>query len=137
MNVRDGRIEIIVRPLEPNGYSRRPALFLFDHRTLSTRELPVSLEGSADPADLPRTVVVDVEGGRKVRPDERAPDGYVVQQRAYHSTGLMGDVFGMHRYTPGLFLVKNGRSIEIRLPEPFEQTSEAYLVGWVVDDRAR
>jgi len=137
VNVRNGRIEIIVRALEPNGYSRKPALFLFDHRTLSTSEIPVSLEGSAEPADLPRTIVVDVEGGRRISPDERAPDGYVVQQRAYHNSGLMGDVFGMHRYTPGLVLTKGGRTIEIKLPTPFEQTYEAYLVGWVIDDRVQ
>ena len=49
----------------------------------------------------------------------KAPDGYTLEPRPYQSTGLLGDLFGMHSYQAGMVLINRGRVIPVALPEPY------------------
>jgi hypothetical protein len=130
--VRDGRVEITARALEPNGYSQWPVMFLFDHRTLKTREIPLNLPDHLSPGDPPQTIVVDVARGRTIRAQAEAPDGYTLQSGQYRNPGLLGDVFGMRSYDARVSLVNGGRRIPVTLPPPFEQQTSVTFVGWVL-----
>src|SRR5829696_1699426 len=69
--VRDGTVEAIVRALPENNYPQLASLFLFDHHSLSTRELPFELPKDLKPGDPPRTIAITIPGGRRVLPDTR------------------------------------------------------------------
>ena len=130
--VRDGRVEAIVRPLPANAYPQLWALYLFDHQTTNVREIPVDLPGNLTESDPPRTIVIAALAGRQVVAQAKAPDGYEFQTRTYRSPGIVGDLFGMHRYDQSATLVNRGRVVRIALPTPYEYQSPVY-VGWVVD----
>ena len=134
--VRDGRVEATVRVLPDATMTQVPRLLLFDHQTLSVREIPVKLPTSLSRADSPVTVAVSALEGRRVLPDARAPDGYEVDTRSHRRPGLIGDLFGMGGYAEKVTLVKNGRVVPISLPA----NQYAYGVsplGWVLDEGAR
>jgi len=131
--VRDGRVEATVRPIPANGYPQPAALFLFDHRTLNVREIPVDLPSDLAENDPPRTIVIDAFTGRQVVAQAKAPDGYGLETRNYRGTGLVGDLFGMGRYDQTVALVNKGRVVPIALPLPYEDHFPVSTVGWLVD----
>jgi hypothetical protein len=135
--VRDGRVEVSAKALPPDGYSQSPVLFLVDHRTMNVKEVPYTAPEPGAPGDAPRTAVLDVVPGRRVISDARAPDGYALETRSHHGPGILGDIFGMNRYDVGLALVNRGRVIPLALPQPYEASYSAYLVGWVIDEERR
>jgi hypothetical protein len=136
-NVKDGRVEATVRPAPPNTYQQRWALFLFDHETMTVREIPVELPNYLAPGDPPRTIVVDALAGRQVLVQAKAPDGYELESNSRRGPGLVGDLFGMHRYDQDSSLVNRGRVIPIALPPPYEHQSPVYAVGWLADGGQR
>ncbi len=93
-------------------------LFLIDHRTLDARALPLTLRET--PPDAPETTVLDPVPGRLLLDGAKAPDGYTLEPRPYHSTGILGDLFGMHSYQAGVVLINRGRVIPLALPEPLD-----------------
>jgi hypothetical protein len=131
--VRDGRVEARFRLLPENGYASPSTLFLFDHTSMSAREIPLDVPGDLKEGDPPRTVVVEALAGRRVVADTRAPDGYQLEIRSQRGPGLVGELFGMNRYGAGASLVNRGRVIAINLPIPYEYQSPATAVGWIVD----
>jgi hypothetical protein len=136
LNVRDGRIEATARGLPSDAFSQIPVLFLYDHRSGNVREIPIPLPETMV-VDETRTISVDAAPGRRVVAETRAPDGYSLESRNSNSTGIVGDVFGMHRYNSGMVLLNRGRVIPIVLPPPYD--SQYYgmtAVGWIVDEGA-
>ena len=133
LDVRDGRLQLTVRPLATEQYQNKPVLFLIDHKTLDARALPLTLRET--PPDAPETTVLDPVPGRVLLDGAKAPDGYTLESRPYHSTGLLGDLFGMHSYQSGMVLMNRGRVIPVALPEPFD--SPVYFVAWVSNDGSR
>jgi hypothetical protein len=135
-NVRNGRVEATVRALPDSMYGVRSALFLFDHRTTATREIPIDLPVNLVADDPPRTIVVEALAGRQVVAEPQAPDGYRFETRSERGPGIVGDLFGMNRYDSGASLVKQGRVIAITLPPPYQNRylSGVYAVGWLADD---
>src|SRR5262249_46684933 len=121
LDVRDGRLQLTVRPLPTEQYQQKPVLFLVDHRTQDAKMIP--LTHTETRPDAPQTTGVDPVPGRRLLPDAKAPDGYTVEQRQYRGGGLLTDVFGMHSYETGLQLVNRGRVIPIALPQPYESQS--------------
>src|SRR5262245_9349487 len=85
--VRDGRIEAIVRPLPQDSYLQPPALFLFDHQTMTVREIPLNIPAMA-PGEPARTIAVDATNGRRVVSQDKAPDGYAVMMRTSNGPGV-------------------------------------------------
>ena len=77
--------------------------------------------------------MLDPVPGRVLLDGAKAPDGYTLEPRPYHSTGLLGDLFGMHSYQSGMVLMNRGRVIPVALPEPFD--SQVYFVAWVSNER--
>ena len=141
-DVRDGKVEATIRPVPANGYGARSRLFLFDHTTMSVREIPVDLPRDFDnlkEGDPPRAIVVDALAGRQVLAQAKAPDGYQLESRSQSGPGIVGDVFGMNRYDSKAALVNRGRVIPITLPVPYQNQyfSPVYSVGWLVDDGPR
>src|SRR5262245_60235885 len=58
--VREGRVEATFRPpIPPNVYAEPSALLLFDHETMSVREIPLELPTRMDEGEPPRTIVVE------------------------------------------------------------------------------
>jgi hypothetical protein len=133
LDVRDGRLQLTVRPLATEQYQNKPVLFLVDHRTQNAREIPLTLRET--PPDAPETTLLDPVPGRTLLDGAKSPDGYTLESRPYHSTGLLGDLFGMHSYQAGMVLLNRGRLIPVALPEPFD--SQVYFVAWVSNEGSR
>jgi hypothetical protein len=133
--VRDGRVEATVRPMSPNTYSSLPALWLFDHKTMTIRQVPLDLPDRMSEGEAPRTIVVEALAGRRVLAQSQAPDGYEIKtRRSNGGSGLIGEIFGMRRYDTGVSLVCRGRVIRVPVPPPVEYQTPMYAVGWVVDE---
>jgi hypothetical protein len=135
LDVRDGRLQLTVRPLATEQYQQKPVLFLIDHRTGDAKMIPLTL--TETPPEAPQTTVLDPVPGRRLLADAKAPDGYSVEQRQYHGGGLLTDIFGMHSYESGMQLVNRGRVIPIALPQPYESQSLELFVAWVSNEEAR
>jgi len=133
LDVRDGRLQLTVGPPATEQYQNKPVLFLIDHATLDARSLPLTLRET--PPDAPETTVLDLVPGRVLLDGAKAPDGYTLEPRPYHSSGLLGDLFGMHSYQAGMVLLNRGRVVPVALPEPFD--SQAYFVAWVSNEGGR
>lgn len=133
LDVRDGRLQLTVRPLATEQYQNKPVLFLIDHRTLDARQVPMTLRET--PPDAPETTLFDPVPGRLLLDGTKAPDGYTLEPRPYHSTGLLGDLFGMHSYDAGMVLKNRGRVVPVALPTPYD--SPAYFVAWVSNEGSR
>jgi len=136
-NVRDGRVEATIRAVPANGYQSRTALFLFDHATMTAREIPVDLPDKLVlvEADPPRTVVVATPPGR-VLAQAKAPDGYQLETRSQRGPGIVGELFGMHRYNSDTALTNRGRVVPLTLPGPYQNqyVSSVTAVGWLVPE---
>ena len=134
--VNNGKVNVTFRAAPPNTYPLRSRLFLFDHTTMSVREIPVDLPDNLVEGDPPRTIAVDALAGREVLADAKAPDGYELQSRYQRGPGIVGEVFGMNRYDAEASLVRSGRVIPIALPMPFQNiySSPVYSVGWLVPE---
>ena len=132
--VRDGHVEVSARALAADAYAQTEVLFLFDHKTMNVSEVAFTAPEPGAVGDPPRTAIVDVARGQRVVAAARAPDGYALETRTHHGTGLLGDIFGMNRYDVGLTLVNRGRVVPVALPEPYRSNYySAYFVGWIVD----
>jgi hypothetical protein len=92
---------------------------------------------TAAEGDPPVTVVVNALAGRRVSAEARAPDGYELKTRSYGGSGLVGDLFGMHRYDQSVALVHKGRVVPLVMPAMYEYQTPVYSVGWLVDERGR
>src|SRR4051794_41076224 len=133
LDVRNGHLLLTVRPLATEQYQDKPVLFLIDHRTQDARELALTLRDT--PPEAPETTALDPVPGRVLLDGAKAPDGYTLESRPYHSGGLLGDLFGMHSYQAGMVLLNRGRLIPVALPEPFD--SQVYFVAWVSNEGSR
>jgi hypothetical protein len=134
--VRAGSVEVTVSRTGASEWGSRARLFLFDHATMNARELPVELPDQVDDlkaGDPPRTRRVEALAGRRVLDQLKAPDGYQLENRGTSSAGIVGELFGMHRYGSQPSLVNNGRVIPIQLPLPMEDIyySPASFLGWL------
>ena len=141
--VQNGRLEVVARPLPKPAnaevsvpYGERWVLLLMDHRSLQVREIPFQLPQSPAEGES-RTVVVDALAGRRVIAGNTAPDGYKVSSLNTGSggSGIVGDIFGMNRsYRRGVAIAKDGRTIQLDLPQPHRDSYETIqTIGWVVD----
>jgi hypothetical protein len=137
-SVRDGKVEAKIRAIPANAYLSRTALFLFDHATFTVSEIPVELPDKLVlvEGDPPRTIVVDTPPGRPVLAQARAPDGYQLETRSQRGPGIVGELFGMHRYNSDSVLTNRGRVVQVTLPGPYQNqyVSSVSAVGWLVPE---
>ena len=137
-SVRDGKVEAKIRAIPANAYLSRTALFLFDHATLTVSEIPVELPDKLVlvEGDPPRTIVVDTPQGRRVLAQARAPDGYQLETRSQRGPGIVGELFGMHRYNSDSVLTNRGRVVQVTLPGPYQNqyVSSVSALGWLVPE---
>ena len=132
--VRDGRVEAVVRRAPDHGYVQPWGLLYFAHETMTVTgiplDLPTSLEGEES-----RTVVVEALSKARVSAQTTAPDGYKLENSTSGSPGIVGDLFGIGRYQATAALANRGRIIRLELPSPYEQPyqSMVYAVGWVLE----
>ena len=134
--VRDARLHASIRKAEPNSYAPRAKLWLFDHATMSSREIAFDLPRELGPGESTRTVPIDALAARRVVTDPRAPDGYELQNRTQRGTGLLGDLFGMGRSGESVSLVNRGRVIPVKTSAPHSYQSPQF-VGWLIDEGSR
>jgi hypothetical protein len=134
--VRGERLHASVRRVDPNSYAPLAKLWLFDHATMNSREITLDLPRELAPGESTRMVPIDALAGRRVVTEPRAPDGYELQNRAQHGTGLIGNLFGMRRYGESVSLVNRGRVIPVRTSAPHSYQSPLF-VGWLIDEGAR
>jgi hypothetical protein len=137
LSARDGRIEATVRPLPANSYGTRARLFLFDHTTLDTREIPVDLPNldSLKEGDPVQTIPVEALRGRQLLTQGNAPDGYRFENRGRSGSGIVGDIFGMHRYETEASLVNRGRVVRVVLPAPQNSyLSSVNALAWLAPE---
>lgn len=129
--VRDEALQARLRVVK-DAQTPRVRLWRFDHTTLSAREVPLNLPTLASDVDVAQTVVVEAVRGRRIVTDTKAPDGYQLRTPDGGGPGVIGEIFGMHRYGQPTAIVNRGRVVPIDI-----QTSNQYqapaFVGWVVD----
>jgi hypothetical protein len=132
-NVRDGRVEAIVRAVAPDTYAPPSTLLLFDHQTSQVRTIPFEIP---DVSTSSSPVTVPVEALRNVRVLAQlvAPDGYTFESRINRGPGIIGDLFGMNRYDPRAALVKSGRVLPIQGLASTVYHMPLQALGWVVND---
>jgi hypothetical protein len=135
--VRDGRVQALVRPVPAsNTYAPPvPKLFLFDHETMTVREIPFDVPELRE-NDPPSTVPIEALARHRVITDTKAPDGYELQTRNRHGAGVVGELFGMRSYDDRVALVKGGRVVAIELPRR-QYGSSASPLGWIVEEGRR
>jgi hypothetical protein len=134
-NARNGKVEATFQAAPANTYSVRSRLFLFDHTTMSVREISVEVPDNLVEGE-PRTIVVDALAGRQLLTEAKAPDGYQLESRSQRGPGIVGDVFGMNRYDAEASLVNRGRVIPVALPAPYQNFyySPVFAVGWLAPE---
>jgi hypothetical protein len=132
-DVRGGKVEATIRAVPANTPVVRSMLFLFDHTTMTVREVPIDLPDDLVDGDPPRTIVVDALAGRQVLPGDKAPDGYQLESRLQRGgPGLVGEIFGMRGYDYDTSLVNKGRVVPITLPAAFRNIyAPVSPVGWL------
>jgi hypothetical protein len=135
--VRDGGVDVVVKPLPAGGYntSARSRLFLFDHATMSISEVTVEMPDHFEDLqehDPPLTRRITALAGRRVLDHLRAPDGYQLEHRGSRGAGIVGELFGMSRYGAEMALVNKGRVIPVKLPLAVQDVYYAPItfVGW-------
>jgi len=136
--VRDERVEARVRalPAAAGAYPEIPKLFLFDHKTMNVREVPVDLPAIASEGDPVATVTISALAGRRVLAQTKAPDGYTLNTPSYSSPGLFGGLFGMGSHGEKISLVNKGRVIAITFPSP-QYGYSVSAVGWLTNEGSR
>ena len=136
VHVRDGRVEATIRAIGPNAYQPRAALFLFDHATMTSREIPIDLPDNLVEGDPPRTIAVETPPGYHVVTQVTAPDGYQLETRSQRGPGIVGELFGMRRYNSNTVLMNRGRVVSLTLPTPYRNQyfSSVDALGWLVPD---
>lgn len=134
--VENGRLQATLRPAAPNSYPPRAKLWLFDHGTMNVREVTIELPRELGPGESTRAVPIEALAGRRVITEQRAPDGYELQNRTHRGTGLVGDLFGMGRYDESVSIVNKGRVVPIRISSPHNHQSPQF-VGWLTDEGTR
>lgn len=127
----DGTLRTTVRPAARDAHPPRPALWLFDHETMTVREIAIVVPDLTE-GDPPRTTEIDALAGRRVVAQLRAPDGYEVRRRDASSPGIAGELFGMRRYDRGISIANRGRVVSIDLP-PGQESWAPVFIGWLVD----
>jgi hypothetical protein len=135
--VRDGRVEATVRRWPAETWTLW-TLLLFDHQSLTVREIPLDLPASLEPNEPYRTVIIEALKDRRVIDQIRAPDGYEFQAgRSRGGPGMIGALFGMNGYDRRASLVNNGRTVPITLPSPDQYYGTVAAVGWVTQSGQR
>jgi hypothetical protein len=135
--VRNGRLEAAVRRVRRDQPAQPAALFLFDHETMTLREIPFEVPPNLSEDDAPATVVVAGLEGRTLLAGPMAPDGYELRTDRNRGPGLVGELFGMNRYDTRLSLVNRGRVIPIDLPGQNRYMPPVQAVAWLADDGPR
>jgi len=136
-NVVDGHVEATVRVLNTNAFPQLASLFLLDHDTLDVREIFFEMPKDLKEGDPPKTVRINMPGGRRLNPGAKMPDGYEVTTRNQSGGGLIGDIFGMNRYGQDAILVNRGRVVQITLPSPYRYQSPVSAIGWLDNEGHR
>ena len=135
-DVRDGVVQATARPVAANLYAQRSTLWLFDHKTLNVRRIPVDVPDLKE-GDAAKTFIVTALARRRVIATTQAPDGYELRNRSDRGGGIVGDLFGMRRSDHTVAIANRGRVVPIELPSPYEYYSPVYSVGWIVDEGQR
>jgi hypothetical protein len=134
LDVRDGAVQATVRAVAPTVYVQRSTLWLFDHKTMKPRRIPIDVPDLKE-GDPPKTFPVAALAGHRVITTPNAPDGYELRTPLDRGgPGIVGDIFGMRRHSPRVAIVNGGRVVSIELPTPYEYYSPVYFVGWVLDE---
>ena len=138
-DVRSGKVVATARSISANYPVERSRLFLFDHTTMSVREIAVELPDNLVDDDPPRVIAIKELAGRQVMALAKAPDGYRFESSTERGPGILGELFGMNRYGSHATLVNRGRVIPIDVPAPFRSVyaSPVHPVGWLADDGHR
>lgn len=130
--VREGRVVAEVRPAQANTYPPQPSLFLFDHETLGVTEVRLELPSRLDEGEASRFIPVAGLANRRVLDGVNAPDGYAFDNRSHGGAGLVGDIFGMNRYSARVAIAKGGRVIPIAIPDAVRYSVQP--VGWLAPE---
>jgi hypothetical protein len=134
LDVRDGVVQATVRPVPLTQYVQRSTLWIFDHKTMKARRVPIDVPNLKEGDDAKTFPVADL-AGRRVNITPGAPDGYELRTPVDRGgPGIVGDIFGMRRHSSRIAIVNRGRVVPIELPTPYEYYSPVYFVGWVLDE---
>jgi hypothetical protein len=137
LDVRDGAVQATARPVAVTLYVQRSTLWLFDHKTMKVRRVPIDVPDLKE-GDASRTFPVAALAGRRVTTAPNAPDGYELRTpRDGGRAGIVGDIFGMRRHSSTVAITNRGRVVPVEIPTPYEYYSPASFVGWVLDEGQR
>ncbi len=137
VDVRDGAVQATARPVAVTLYVQRSTLWLFDHKTMKARRVPIDVPDLKE-GDAPKTFPVAALAGLHVTTAPNAPDGYELRTPLDRGgAGIVGDIFGMRRHSSRVAVTNRGRVVPIDLPTPYQYYSQVHFVGWVLNEGQR
>ncbi len=130
LRVTGNKLVITVRDDKKVEDYNMPTLYLFDHKTMTSRRIDIDfknvVEGSVVDSNL------DDLNRNTLSPVDESPDGYRFEydSRSNHG-GLAGELFGFGRRYGNAYVVKNGpRSIPLNAQQP---VYNAKFLAWVTE----
>lgn len=113
LRVTDNKLVINVRPDKNGDYYNMPTIYIFDHKTMTSRRIDIDFKNIVDG----KVVDSDLDDLNKktLSTANESPDGYRFEynSRSGHG-GLAGELFGFGRRYGNTYILKNGpRSISL------------------------
>ena len=134
-DVIDGRLRVRVYGAEAS-YRNTPRLYLFDHDTLTTREIHFDLPANKDSFEDGDEVDVPALQDAAILTDRVAPDGYELRGNGYVRDNLVTALFGGRRHR-NFSVHKSGAVFDIPNPGTNNYYYNLTFLGWLADANDR
>lgn len=107
-NVRivDSKLVIDVRPDKKDEYHNVPALYVFDHKSLTSRRLDIDFQNIVDGRVADSEI--DELNKKLLNTAPESPDGYRFEYNSHSNGGLAGEIFGFGRRYSNAYVLKKG-----------------------------
>ena len=134
-DVVEGRLRVRIYSTEAS-YRNTPRLYLFDHETLATREIPFDLPISEDDFEDGDEIDVAELRDSSILTERKAPDGYEIRSPGYRSDNLVTALFGGHRRR-SFSVHKSGAVFDIPNPGINNYYYNVTFLGWLAHEDER
>ena len=134
-DVVEGRLRVRIYGTEAS-YRNTPRLYLFDHETLATREIPFDLPISEDDFEDGDEIDVAELRDSSILTARKAPDGYEIRSPGHRSDNLVTALFGGHRHR-SFSVHKSGAVFDIPNPGINNYYYNVTFLGWLADEHER
>ena len=117
----------------PN-YNRLSRLFIFEHESLSIREIPVDIPEEVEEIKNGTEITITEFANQKLSSLRRAPDGYEFKSPYRSGYGFFGGLFYGGRYGQRAAIAKSGRVVAVEYPDSYGYSYGAVkFLGWIIE----